>query len=252
MINAKRATALLWTANVLVILAIAALVNPARPTREVTPPHSLPPKTSVDEPMDLNALAGPRPLAVERAEVLLIGIDRIARDPSADTAYLYLVSRKVRVNAYAGEAILDPLTGREAPEVAGWRLARVTSKGAVFSTPLGDRILQVAEIPSTFASVDVRPISIPAPAAAEARGLLEEAADLYVQGWIDAACIRFEEAFELQPSCDVVYDFLKETGEDVMASLMNSKDRRLIRIGYRIFELAKPSGDRIRPAEANA
>jgi hypothetical protein len=245
MINAKRATALLWTANVLVILAIAALVNPARPTREVTPPHSLPPKTSVDEPMDLNALAGPRPLAVERAEVLLIGIDRIARDPSADTAYLYLVSRKVRVNAYAGEAILDPLTGREAPEVAGWRLARVTSKGAVFSTPLGDRILQVAEIPSTFASA-------PTPAAVEVRDFLQEAADLYKQGGTDAACFRFEEAFELRPSHDVVYAFMVRVGEDVIAGLMNSKDERLRRIGYRLFELAKPGGDRIRPTEANA
>jgi len=39
---------------------------------------------------------------------------------------------------------------------------------------------------------------------------------------------------------------------EVIVSMMNSKDEKLKMIGYRLFEMAKPGGERIRPRAANA
>ena len=154
----RGANSLLWSANLLLIFSILALAaalafkSPTPP--RVDPPDSIPKILNPSESADVAALRDlPNPLRVveepvSRDLVLLIGIDAIKNSPMSHTAYLYLVGRKVGVNAYVDEPIRDGMSGRDVPELAGWRLKRVVSKGAVFETPGGERILQLSEIPA--------------------------------------------------------------------------------------------------------
>ncbi|HYF00936.1 MAG TPA: HEAT repeat domain-containing protein, partial [Planctomycetota bacterium] len=72
------------------------------------------------------------------------------------------------------------------------------------------------------------------------RSLLQEATDLYKRGKNAEASSKFEEAFQMQPSSDQVYAFIKRAGEDLVAGMMNSTDRKMQDVGKRLFELAKP------------
>jgi len=246
----RSANVLLWSANILLIFGIfalaAALVFKSRSTPQIDPPGSIRVIPNPADNADVTALRDlPNPLravelAVSRDLVLLIGIDAIKNNPTSHTAYLYLVGRKVGVNAYVDEPIRDGASGLEVPELAGWRLKRVVSKGAVFETPEGERTLKIAEIPAAVV------------AAADARSQLKYAAELYANGRVEDACFAFEVAFLRLPSHDVVYAFIKEAGVEVIVSMMNSKDEKLKMIGYRLFEMAKPGGERIRPRAANA
>ncbi|HKS16780.1 MAG TPA: hypothetical protein VJU16_05670 [Planctomycetota bacterium] len=245
MITAKRANALLWTGNVLLILGILPFALHERPVRKHPAPEALPPKPPQDHSWDTQALARlinpllevvPEPVA---DLVCLIGTDRIAGDVRSETAYLFIASRKLHVNAYVGEPIRD-IGGREVPEFAGWRLKAITSKGAVFATPHGDRSLELVQGPATVATAAPRPD--------DARTDLDIAADLFKDGRVEDACVMFEEALRRGPSCDAVYAFFKRAGEEVLAAMLNSKDEKLRMIGYRLFELAKPGGDRRRTA----
>ncbi|MBI4565173.1 MAG: hypothetical protein HY716_10820 [Planctomycetes bacterium] len=77
---------------------------------------------------------------------LLHGIDQMAGDPASATAYLYLPSRKIQVNAYLGEAIRDG-AGEDIPELAGWTLARLISGGAVFRNGAVEAVLKIGSSP---------------------------------------------------------------------------------------------------------
>ena len=240
MINAKRANAFIWTINVLLIagifvITIQLFLFPKPRIRDVKPVEPLPIENLLVERVEPPEIPLPSPV------VLLIGIDRI-KDDSAATAYLYLVGRKIYVNAYAGEVIRDATTGREVSELSGWRLKSITSKGAVFSTPLGEQTLALAPGPDSLVAAASGP--------AEARTTLDVAVELLKDGRVEDACVVLEEAFRQRPSTDAVYAFLKRVGEEVLASMMNSRDERIRTIGYRIFELAKPSGDRVRTSNA--
>ncbi|MBI4564610.1 MAG: hypothetical protein HY716_07965 [Planctomycetes bacterium] len=79
--------------------------------------------------------------------VQLHGFDQLAGDSSSATAYLYLIERKIQVNAYLGEAILDGMTGKELPELAGWRLARLIPGGAVFRKGNSEAVLTIGASP---------------------------------------------------------------------------------------------------------
>jgi HEAT repeat protein len=72
------------------------------------------------------------------------------------------------------------------------------------------------------------------------RQLFQEGSDLYKRGKYQEASSKFEEAFQMQPSSDAVYAFMKRVGEDMVARMMNDPDRKMQDIGRRIFELAKP------------
>ncbi len=72
------------------------------------------------------------------------------------------------------------------------------------------------------------------------RQLLQEGTDLYKRGKYSEASSKFEEAFQMQPSSDAVYAFIKRAGDDMVASMMNHPDRKIQDIGRRLFELAKP------------
>lgn len=238
--NAKRANALLWSGNVVLILGIVSFIFRENPTRGSDAPEILPRVPPPLEASNSHALGGlPNPLKEpvhppQDDLVWLIGADRIANEPSADTAYLFIVGRHVNVNAYVDEPIRDETAEREVAELAGWRLKRVTSKSAVFSTPGGERILHLRENKAVRASTSSR---------VDVRRMLQEAADLYRLGLLAESVAKFEEAFLQKPTSDMVYSFIKSAGEEVIASLMNSKDERLCRIGYRLFELAKPGGE---------
>ncbi|HZL71526.1 MAG TPA: HEAT repeat domain-containing protein [Planctomycetota bacterium] len=80
----------------------------------------------------------------------------------------------------------------------------------------------------------------------DVRKTLYDATELYKQGKYKESYQKFEEALQKQPSNDLVYAYMKRVGEDVVASMMNSKDADMKRIGYRLFELAKPVGERQR------
>ena len=253
MMNAKRANILLWTGNLVLILGIAsfaigAFVFHESPNRMVEEPKLLPRVSPPVEVRDTDLLAGlPNPLkepvVIPPIDVVcLIGIDGIAGDPKTATAYLFLAGRKLFVNAYVGEPIRDPGTGGEVAELSGWRLKSVTSKGAVFSTPRGDNTLNLSDGRALLAT------AIPNPE--KELTLLDVAVELYQDGRIDDACIVFDEAIRQRPSNDAVYAFMKRVGEAVVASMMNSKDERVRTIGYRLFELAKPAGDRLRVSNA--
>jgi len=180
MINAKRANALLWTGNVLLIIGIVAfafqyLIFPELKTRETEAPNTVPPYTQPNDPTDTTALgklANPLvpPKLVNpdaggpRGPVRLIGTDRILDDPTADTAYLELPARKLNVNAYLGEPVRDDSTGVEVPECAGWRLKSVTPKSATFSTQGGqDVTLQIEEFVASPPSMTGAAISATLP-----------------------------------------------------------------------------------------
>ena len=252
MINAKRANAFIWTINVLLIagifvITIQLFLFPRPRTRGVKPVEALPIEGLLVERLDASALTShsnpllPPEIPLQSQVVLLIGIDRI-KDDSAATAYLYLVGRKIYVNAYSGEVIRDPTTGREVSELSGWRLKSITSKGAIFSTPQGEQTLALAPGPASWVTAAWHP-------PVERTGL-DVAVELYKDGRLEDACVVFEVSFRQQWSNDAVYAFLVRAGEEVIASMMNSKDERIKRIGYRIFELAKPSGDRVRTSNA--
>ena len=254
MITAKRANALLWTGNVLLIFGIVpfaldSFVLHDRTARIVDSPQPLPLKLSGGDSWDTLALSRfSNPLVEVVPEPLidlicLIGTDRIAGDLRSQTAYLFIASRKLHVNAYVGEPIRD-IGGWEVPEMAGWRLKSITSKGAVFATPQGDRSLDLVQCPATVAAAT--------PGPDDTRTVLDVAVELFKDGRLEDACVVFEEAFRQPLSSAAVYDFVKRAGEDAIASMMNSKDERIREIGYRIFELAKPGGERIRPRTANA
>jgi HEAT repeat protein len=81
------------------------------------------------------------------------------------------------------------------------------------------------------------------------RQLLQEGTDLYKRGKYPEASSKFEEAFQMQPSSDAVYAFIKRAGDDMVASMMNHPDRKIQDIGRRLFELAKP-GEPMREGKA--
>jgi len=72
------------------------------------------------------------------------------------------------------------------------------------------------------------------------RQLLQEGTDLYKRGKYDEASTKFEEAFQLKPSSDQVYAYIKRAGDDIVAGMMNSNERKMQDIGRRLYELAKP------------
>jgi hypothetical protein len=166
--NAKRTNALLWTGNILLIIGIVAfafqfLIFPEVRAPEAEPPISVPPFVNPQDPTDTQALARvpnpllppkdiPKPGSVASGPIRLIGTDRIQDDPTADTAYLFIVNRSVNVNAYVGEPIRDESAGQEVSELNGWRLKSVTPKTALFDTPAGPTTLQLEEITASAPS----------------------------------------------------------------------------------------------------
>jgi hypothetical protein len=72
------------------------------------------------------------------------------------------------------------------------------------------------------------------------RSLLEDGTDLYKQGKYAEASAKFEEAFQMKPSSDQVYAFIKRAGEDMIGRMMNDPERKVQDIGRRLMELAKP------------
>jgi HEAT repeat protein len=72
------------------------------------------------------------------------------------------------------------------------------------------------------------------------RGLLQEGTDLYKRGKYTEAASKFEEAFQMKPDSDAVYAFIKRAGNDLVAGMMNSPDKKMQDVGRRLFELAKP------------
>lgn len=80
----------------------------------------------------------------------------------------------------------------------------------------------------------------------EIRKILADATELYKQGKLPEAYSKFEEALQKQPSNDLIYAYIKRVGDDVITGMMNSKDEKIKSLGYRLFELAKPAGDRVR------
>ncbi len=72
------------------------------------------------------------------------------------------------------------------------------------------------------------------------RQLLSDATDLYKRGKYPEAYAKFEEAFQLKPSSDLIYAYIKRAGDDLVAGMMNAPDRRIQDVGRRLFELAKP------------
>ena len=159
----RKTLALLWAGNTLALLGIGALgVQIASAKREsnlpagVTAPMSMPPLGMNKEALETDALRHlPNPLLPTKASsgpsgssklsgvILLLGVDEIEGVPGSATAYLMLIGRKVHVNAYCGEAILDITTGAEIPELAGWKLARVIKGGAVFRNGSSEETMKV-------------------------------------------------------------------------------------------------------------
>ncbi len=72
------------------------------------------------------------------------------------------------------------------------------------------------------------------------RQLMSEGTDLYKRGKYAEAASKFEEAFQMKPSNDQVYAFMKRAGDDIIAGMMNHPDRKIQDLGRRIYELAKP------------
>jgi HEAT repeat protein len=81
------------------------------------------------------------------------------------------------------------------------------------------------------------------------RQLLAEGTDLYKKGKYPEASSKFEEAFQMKPSSDQVYAFIKRAGEDMIGRMMNDPDRKIQDIGRRLMELAKP-GEPFREGKA--
>lgn len=84
----------------------------------------------------------------------------------------------------------------------------------------------------------------------DVRKLLNDGMALYKQGKYKEAASKFEEAFQKQPSSDIVYAFVQRAGSDAVASMMTSKEQDIRNAGYRLFELSKPAGDRVRSGKA--
>src|SRR4029077_7241694 len=59
------------------------------------------------------------------------------------------------------------------------------------------------------------------------RQLLSEGTDLYKKGKYPEASSKFEEAFQMKPSSDQVYAFIKRAGEDMIRRMMNDPDRKI-------------------------
>src|SRR5678815_5512144 len=81
------------------------------------------------------------------------------------------------------------------------------------------------------------------------RQLLSEGTDLYKKGKYPEASSKFEEAFQMKPSSDQVYAFIKRAGEDMIGKMMNDPDRKIQDIGRRLMEMAKP-GEPFREGKA--
>ncbi len=78
------------------------------------------------------------------------------------------------------------------------------------------------------------------------RLLLREATDLYKRGKYPEAYAKYEEAFQMKPSSELIYAYMKRVGEDLVAGMMNSPDVNMQNVGRRLYELAKP-GEPYRP-----
>jgi HEAT repeat protein len=74
----------------------------------------------------------------------------------------------------------------------------------------------------------------------DARKLLNDGVDLYKRGKYAEAYTKFEQAFQKQPSNDLVYAFIQRAGTDVVTSMMTAPDEKMKAVGYRLFELSKP------------
>lgn len=161
MVNAKKANALIWVGNILLIVGIVAfalqfLIMPEIRTRDFDPPISIPVKKEMQDETDVKALTTLlNPLVpgvkdpgdrVKVGPVKLQGTDQITGDPTSHVAYLSLPARQLNVNAYVNEAVKDDSTGVEVPELAGWRLKSVTPKTATFTVNGEERTLQLEEI----------------------------------------------------------------------------------------------------------
>lgn len=259
MINSKKASGILRASHFLLMLgiplfALNTFILHDHPVRQIDAPRSVPMNARETEPASPSTLKElPNPLQERRPPppnevVFLIGTDRIANDPTADTAYLFVVGRKINVNAYVGEPIRDEFLGREVAELAGWRLKRVTPSSAIFSTPAGEQILPIQLIavsePATGATDLLVLVEPQAPDSV--RSLLDEAADLYKRGYLAEAASKIELALEFRPASGTIYAFMMRAGEDLVASIMNSRDERMRNLGHRLFELAKSGGERRR------
>ncbi|MBI4564117.1 MAG: hypothetical protein HY716_05420 [Planctomycetes bacterium] len=170
----KKATfAVWWAVNAMLLAAIAAVGVRVASTSERAglyngpiPPQPLPPYPFTKrEALGTEMLRDlPNPLRLpegggsngsknasgrsDLAQIALLhGIDQLAGDPKSATAYLYLPSRKMQANAYCGEPILDGATGEEISELAGWKLARLISGGAVFRNGAAEAVLKIGSSP---------------------------------------------------------------------------------------------------------
>src|SRR6185436_15786501 len=81
------------------------------------------------------------------------------------------------------------------------------------------------------------------------RQLLAEGTELYKKGKYPEASSKFEEAFQMKPSSDQVYAFIKRAGVDLVGRMMNDPDRKIQDVGRRLMELAKP-GEPFREGKA--
>src|SRR5262245_800866 len=72
------------------------------------------------------------------------------------------------------------------------------------------------------------------------RQLLAEGTELYKKGKYPEASSKFEEAFQMKPSSDQVYAFIKRAGVDLVGKMMNDPDLRIQNVGRRLMELSKP------------
>ena len=82
----------------------------------------------------------------------------------------------------------------------------------------------------------------------EARKLFSEGKDLYLRGKYPEAYSKFEQAFQKQPSSDLVYAFIQRAGVDVITGMMTAKDESMYQ---RLLQLAAASGRLATTAEVN-
>ena len=163
----KTILALLWSGSALVFSGIVAasifMVSGPRhphPPSDVIPPVSLPPLQTLKEDWGTEQLQYlPNPLKPVKEEsrtgtsrlaeaTALLGYDQISADVKTGTAYLTVLQRQIRVNAYVGEPIVDFATGEVIPELAGWTLARLVPGGAVFKRGEVEETLKLAAVAS--------------------------------------------------------------------------------------------------------
>ena len=79
------------------------------------------------------------------------------------------------------------------------------------------------------------------------RTLLDDGISLYKRGKFQESYSKFEQAFQLKPDSDLVFAFIKRTGQDVVAGMMNAVDpatgeplRNIRNTGHRLFKYAQP------------